>query len=53
MSRTNAQMKDGQVEDRLQNYTKFWKSDLNKEQSDDNKNRLDQYTDVVNGLWFI
>jgi len=45
-------MKDGRDENRVSNYTKFWQSDLSKEQAEDNKIRLDQYTDVVNGLWF-
>lgn len=44
-------MEDGRVENRLQNYTKFWKTDLNKEEKHDNENRLNQYTDVVNGFY--
>lgn len=50
---TNIPMEDGRVENRLQNYTKFWKTDLNKEEKHDSENRLNQYTDVVNGLCFF
>ncbi|KAF9225999.1 hypothetical protein BS17DRAFT_778038 [Gyrodon lividus] len=45
------QYADGRVETRVDNYTKFWQKDLNKESDTDNKNRLDSYTDVVNGYY--
>jgi hypothetical protein len=40
---------DGRVESRIENYTQFWKKDTSKEQDTDNANRLESYTDVVNG----
>lgn len=40
---------DGRQGKRVDAYTKFWQKDLNKEQEVDNQNRLDSYTDVVNG----
>ncbi|KIJ15912.1 hypothetical protein PAXINDRAFT_168888 [Paxillus involutus ATCC 200175] len=45
------QYTDGRVETRVDNYTKFWQKDLNKESETENKNRLDSYTDVVNGYY--
>ncbi|KIJ61846.1 hypothetical protein HYDPIDRAFT_95727 [Hydnomerulius pinastri MD-312] len=42
---------DGRVEKRVDSYTKFWQKDLNNEAEADNKNRLDSYTDVVNGYY--
>ena len=41
---------DGRIENRVENYTKFWKKDLNQEGSGDNEKRLESYTDVVNGI---
>jgi sterol 24-C-methyltransferase len=49
MSSSSVQRKDGRVESRVDNYTKFWKKDLSNEQEADNANRLDNYTEVVNG----
>ena len=43
------QRDDGRIDNRIENYTKFWQKDLKKEESADNDNRLDSYTDVVNG----
>ncbi len=40
---------DGRVNDRIENYTKFWQKDMGKEANVDTENRLDSYTDVVNG----
>lgn len=40
---------DGRVVDRMENYSKFWQKDLNKEEDVDNQNRLENYTEVVNG----
>ena len=49
MSSAAAPLSDGRVQNRIENYNQFWKKDLNKEEDDDNKARLDQYTEVVNG----
>ncbi|KAI6029674.1 S-adenosyl-L-methionine-dependent methyltransferase [Pisolithus microcarpus] len=42
---------DGRQEGRVESYTKFWQKDLKHEGEADNKNRLDSYTDVVNGYY--
>jgi sterol 24-C-methyltransferase len=42
---------DGRVGSRIENYTGFWKQDTSKETEGDNANRLDSYTDVVNGVY--
>ncbi|KAI5996243.1 S-adenosyl-L-methionine-dependent methyltransferase [Pisolithus albus] len=42
---------DGRQEGRVEGYTKFWQKDLKHEGEADNKNRLDSYTDVVNGYY--
>ncbi|KAF9074736.1 S-adenosyl-L-methionine-dependent methyltransferase [Rhodocollybia butyracea] len=42
---------DGRSDTRIQNYTKFWKKDTSKEGDADNTNRLDSYTEVVNGYY--
>lgn len=44
---------DGRVENRVENYTKFWKKDLQQEGTSDNENRLDSYTEVVNGTAYF
>lgn len=49
MSSTGVRRDDGRVADRMENYTKFWQQDPNKEQGVDNENRLHSYTEVVNG----
>jgi sterol 24-C-methyltransferase len=49
MSSTGVTHSDGRVNNRIENYTKFWNADLSKEQDADNAKRLDSYTDVVNG----
>lgn len=43
-------MVDGRQGDRIANYTKFWNKDISKEESADTDNRVDSYTDVVNGM---
>ncbi|KAH8829486.1 delta-sterol C-methyltransferase [Flagelloscypha sp. PMI_526] len=43
--------KDGRVTDRVDNYVKFWQKDKSKESAEDNSNRLENYTDVVNGYY--
>ncbi|KAG9313574.1 S-adenosyl-L-methionine-dependent methyltransferase [Chiua virens] len=42
---------DGRVNQRIDNYTKFWENDLNQENDASNENRLTNYTDVVNGYY--
>jgi hypothetical protein len=46
-----APLADGRVQNRIENYNAFWKDDLSKEEEQDNKSRLDKYTEVVNGTW--
>ena len=53
MSSTGIQRDDGRVANRMENYTKFWQKDPNKEQGVDNENRLHSYTEVVNGKDFL
>lgn len=42
-------MADGRQGDRIANYSKFWNKDISKEDSTGTENRVDSYTDVVNG----
>ena len=42
---------DGRVEKRVESYTAFWQKDTSKEAEVDNVNRLENYTDVVNGYY--
>ncbi|TFK32019.1 delta-sterol C-methyltransferase [Crucibulum laeve] len=42
---------DGRVDNRIENYTKFWHEDPTKEQGEDNEKRLNSYTEVVNGYY--
>lgn len=42
---------DGRQGKRIENYTKFWQKDVDKEESVDTDNRLESYTDVVNGYY--
>ncbi|KAJ6627954.1 sterol 24-C-methyltransferase [Mycena sp. CBHHK59/15] len=44
-------MVDGRQGDRIANYTKFWNKDMSKEDSTHTENRVDSYTDVVNGYY--
>jgi sterol 24-C-methyltransferase len=37
-------------EKRINEYTKFWQKDVAKEGEVDTSNRLDSYSDVVNGM---
>lgn len=46
-------MKDGRVESRTANYAAFWQKDSADDKDVDRDNRLDQYTDVVNGTFGI
>ena len=45
----NAVTADGRHEKRMTNYTKFWQQDMSKEKDVDTSNRLESYTEVVNG----
>lgn len=47
---TSTQYSDGRQEKRVENYTKFWQKDFGKEGETDNQNRVESYTDVVNGI---
>lgn len=40
---------DGRQNARIENYTKYWQKDITKEGKVDTDNRVDAYTDVVNG----
>ncbi len=40
---------DGRVGDRIENYTGFWQKDMNKEKKNDTDNRVENYTEVING----
>ncbi|THU81749.1 delta-sterol C-methyltransferase [Dendrothele bispora CBS 962.96] len=51
MAVENVKHADGREDSRIQNYTKFWQKDTSKEAQTDNENRLDSYTDVVNGYY--
>ncbi|KAI0726827.1 S-adenosyl-L-methionine-dependent methyltransferase [Fomitopsis betulina] len=42
---------DGRVNQRIENYTKFWQKDISKNTESDTVNRVESYTDVVNGYY--
>ncbi|EPT00560.1 hypothetical protein FOMPIDRAFT_1023699 [Fomitopsis schrenkii] len=42
---------DGRVNERIENYTKFWQKDISKDTESDTANRVESYTDVVNGYY--
>jgi sterol 24-C-methyltransferase len=46
---SSTQLNDGRVGSRIENYSGFWKKDLNKEDQVDSDTRVENYTDVVNG----
>ncbi|KAF9530229.1 delta-sterol C-methyltransferase [Crepidotus variabilis] len=48
---SSGKLDDGRIVDRMENYTKFWQKDIHNEQDVDNENRLNSYTDVVNGYY--
>ncbi|KAK1227761.1 Delta(24)-sterol C-methyltransferase [Marasmius sp. AFHP31] len=48
---TAAPRADGRQDERVQNYTKFWQQDTKDETEVDNANRLNSYTEVVNGYY--
>ena len=41
---------DGRVKQRVENYTGFWQKDMNNEAKVDTDNRVENYTDVINGM---
>ena len=45
----NAVTEDGRQKGRMEAYTKCWQDDMNKEKEVDTSNRLNSYTEVVNG----
>lgn len=49
MAATAETLADGRERSRISNYNDFWQKDLKKEAAVDTENRLDNYTDVVNG----
>lgn len=49
MTSSTTARSDGRVDNRIENYTKFWKEDPNAEENQDNEKRLNNYTEVVNG----
>ena len=44
---------DGRVGSRIENYSDFWQKDIRKEGQVESDNRLENYTDVVNGVLLI
>lgn len=40
---------DGRQEKRIGNYTDFWQKDISKDTTVEKSNRVDNYTDVING----
>ena len=50
MSSTGVQLNDGRVGSRIENYNNFWHKDPSNEKEVDNDNRLNSYTEVVNGM---
>ena len=50
MSSTGVQLNDGRVGTRIENYNNFWHKDPSNEKEVDNDNRLNSYTEVVNGM---
>jgi hypothetical protein len=46
---TRATLADGRVNDRIANYTAFWEKESTKDSDTQKANRLENYTEVVNG----
>ena|ERR1700761_5569656 len=44
-----APIQDGRIQSRVENYTGFWEKDSANDTEVQRANRLDQYTDVING----
>lgn len=49
MAATTGSLADGREHFRISNYSGFWQKDLQKEAAIDTENRIDHYTEVVNG----
>lgn len=45
-----SKLDDGRVGSRIENYSDFWHKDIRKEGQVESDNRLENYTDVVNGV---
>ena len=43
-------LKDGRVKSRLVNYTEFWDKDAARDGNLQKENRVENYTDVINGM---
>ena len=48
-----SKLDDGRVGSRIENYSDFWQKDMRKEGQVESDNRLENYTDVVNGMLLI
>lgn len=46
---SSAQLDDGRVGSRIENYSGFWQKDTSKEAQVDSDTRVENYTEVVNG----
>jgi sterol 24-C-methyltransferase len=46
---SSTELHQGHVDSHFENYHRFWQNDLTKEAQVDLDNRIDNYTDVVNG----
>ncbi len=46
---SNPSATDGRSEGRMQKYADFWDSDMKKEEKSHTENRLENYTEVING----
>jgi len=46
-----SQHNDGRVGSRIENYSDFWQKDIRKEAQVDSDNRVESYTEVVNGYY--
>jgi sterol 24-C-methyltransferase len=46
---SSTELDHGRVDSSFENYSGFWQNDLTKEAQVDSDNRIDNYTDIVNG----
>jgi sterol 24-C-methyltransferase len=46
---SSTRLNDGRVDSNFENFSQFWEKDLTKEAQVHSGNRIDNYTDVVNG----
>jgi len=47
---TTPQNGDGRIDERIQNYAGFWQKDIAKDSKADEDTRVQNYTEVINGL---